>query len=97
VPHPGACALPPPPEAEQALPSPPGAEQALPSPLGAEQALPSPRGAEHTWGVGLGEQHVGVEAGAVTGVAGGTDLVHHDEQRVAVAVEPDLLDGLRVA
>ena len=40
------------------------------------------------------EQHVGVEAGAGAGVAGRTLLVDLDQQRVAVAVEADLLDPL---
>ena len=40
---------------------------------------------------------VGVEAGAVAGVAGRALLVDLDQQGVAVAVEPDLLDPLPVA
>ena len=40
---------------------------------------------------------VRVEAGAVAGVAGGALLVDLDQQRVAVAVEADLLDLLPVA
>src|SRR6185436_13301558 len=43
-----------------------------------------------------GQQQVGVEAGAVAGVAGHSLLVDLDEQGVAVAVEPDLLDPLAV-
>ena len=42
-------------------------------------------------------EQVGVEAGVVAGVAGGTHLVHDEEERVAVAVEADLLDPLHVA
>ena len=44
-----------------------------------------------------GPHEVGVEAGAVAGVAGGALLVDLDQQGVAVAVEPDLPDVLPVA
>ena len=40
---------------------------------------------------------VGVEAGVVAGVARGPDLVDHEEEGVAVAVEADLPDPLDVA
>ena len=43
------------------------------------------------------QQQVGVEAGAVAGVAGRALLVDLDQQGVAVAVEADLLDPLAVA
>ena len=44
----------------------------------------------------IGERQLGgVEAGAVAGVAGGTDLVDLDQQGVAVAVEPDLATSWR--
>ncbi len=42
------------------------------------------------------QQDVRVEARAVAGVARGFDLVHLQQHRVAVAVQPDLADPLRV-
>jgi hypothetical protein len=45
----------------------------------------------------MGEQHVGVEAGALARVDTPRPLVDPHEQGVAVAVEPDLLDPLDVA
>src|ERR1700733_3202096 len=44
-----------------------------------------------------GVEHVGVEAGPVAGVAGGPDLVHLDQDGVAVAVERHRPDPLLVA
>ena len=44
----------------------------------------------------VSEQHVGVEAGAVAGVAGRALLVDDQQHRVAVAVQPDLVHVLGV-
>ena len=68
----------------------------VPAPVRADAApgRPVSRGCRVAAG---GEQDVGVEAGAVAGVAGRADLVDHDQQRVAVAVEPDLAHVLDVA
>src|SRR3984885_411298 len=44
-----------------------------------------------------GVEHVGVEVGSVAGVAGGPDLVHLDQDGVAVAVERHRPDPLLVA
>src|SRR3712207_2831773 len=43
-----------------------------------------------------GDLQRAVEAGALAGVAGRALLVDHDQQRVAVAVQPDVADPLAV-
>ena len=53
--------------------------------------------AEPDWSWASSEEHVGVEAGAVAGVAGGADLVDLDQDGVGVAVQGDGLDVLDVA
>src|SRR5882757_11170267 len=44
-----------------------------------------------------GEKQIRVETGAVTGVAGGTHLIHFEEHGVAVAVETYRVHVLRVS
>ena len=42
-------------------------------------------------------QATGIETAVITGMAGGADLINHDEHRIAVTVERHRLDQLDMA